>query len=62
MARVVGRTASTEVQDESYDFLDKDIRGTVGRLISGEPIMSCPVHRRPVKTVCPRPTCKVQEF
>lgn len=60
--RVVGRTASSEVQDKSYNFLDKDIKSNVGRLISGELIMSHPVYRQPVKIIFPRPTYKVQEF
>ena len=60
--KVVGRTASSEVADKSYNFLGKDIKSNVGRLISGELIMSHPVYRQPVKIIFPRPTYKVQEF
>lgn len=60
--RVVGRTASSEVNDKSYNFLEKDVKSNVGRLISGELIMSHPVYRQPVKIIFPRPTYKVQEF
>ncbi|MEO0073457.1 MAG: ATP-binding protein [candidate division WOR-3 bacterium] len=60
--RVVGRTASSEVAHKTYNFLGEDIRNNVGRLISGELIMSHPVYRQPVKIIFPRPTYKVQEF
>jgi hypothetical protein len=60
--KVVGRTASSEVAHKSYSFLDKDIKSNVGRLISGELVMSHPVYRQPVKIIFPRPTYKVQEF
>lgn len=60
--RVVGRTASSEVMDKSYSFLEKDIKSNVGRLISGELLMSHPVYRQPVKLIFPKPTYKVQEF
>jgi hypothetical protein len=55
-------SASSEVADKSYNFLGKDIKSNVGRLISGEFIMSHPVYGQPVKIILPRPTYKVQEF
>ena len=55
-------SASSEVAGKSYNFLGKDIKSNVGRLISGEFIMSHPVYRRPVKIIFPRPTYKVREF
>jgi len=60
--RVVGRTASAEVTGKTYNFLGDDIKSNVGRLISGELIMSHPVYRQPVKIIFPRPTYRVQEF
>lgn len=60
--KVVGRSASTEINDRSYSFLDKEIKSNVGRLISGELIMNHPIYRQPVKIIFPRPTYKVQEF
>jgi len=60
--KVIGRSAAAELQEKAYNFLDKELKFNIGRLVSGELIISHPVYRQPVKIIFPKPTYRVKEF
>ncbi len=60
--KVIGRSAAAELQEKAYKFLDKELKFDIGRLVSGELIISHPVYRQPVKIIFPKPTYRGKEF
>lgn len=57
--KVLGRTASTELNDTAYRFLETDIRMHLTRLDKGTLVLTHPIYRQPVKIRFPLPAYKL---
>jgi hypothetical protein len=53
--KVIGRSDSSELADEAYRFISKDVKAHLTRLDKGELLLSHPIYRQPVKIEFPRP-------
>jgi DNA helicase HerA-like ATPase len=53
--KVIGRSDSSELSDDAYRFILKDVKAHLTRLDKGELLLSHPIYRQPVKIKFPRP-------
>ena len=56
--KVLGRTASAEVMQPDYRFLDQDLKLSLTRLSKGELLLQHAIFRQPVKVIFPKPAYK----
>ncbi|MBI5026517.1 MAG: ATP-binding protein [Nitrospirae bacterium] len=53
--KVLGRTASAEVMQPDYRFLEQDLKLSLTRLSKGELLVQHAIFRQPVKVIFPKP-------
>lgn len=58
--KVLGRTASAEVMQPDYRFLEQDLKLSLTRLSKGELLVQHAIFRQPVKVIFPKPAYRQQ--